>query len=90
LSTGFENSRKICNVPHIQQIWDEKKELNRQQEKTHQNRQECMAEVLSQPQSMPAGHVRLPLAAVGRHSIELKEIERTLIANPDPQFRGVC
>ena len=86
----FENSYKICHVPHIKQIWDEKKELNRQRERIHQNRQECMAEVLSQPQSVPSGQVRLPLAAVGRHSIELKEVERTRSASPDLQFRGVC
>jgi hypothetical protein len=84
LSTTFENSYKICHVPHIKQIWDEKKELNRQRERIHRNRQECMAEVLSSAQ------VRLPLAAVGRHSIELKEVERTRSASPDLQVRGVC
>ncbi len=52
-------SYKICHVPHIKHIWDEKKELNLQRERVRQNRLQFVAEVLTQSRPEPAGQDRV-------------------------------
>ncbi len=62
---ALESSYKICHVPHIKQIWDEKKGLNLQRERLRRQRHDIEAEVIRSFTSRP-----------GRQSVELDDLAR--------------
>ncbi len=65
LTHAVESSYKICHVPHIKQIWDEKNGLNLQRERLRRQRHEIEAEVIRSFTPRP-----------GRQSVELDDIAR--------------
>ena len=65
LTHALGSSYKICHVPHVKQIWDEKKGLNLQRERLRRQRHEIEAEVIRSFTPRP-----------GRQSVELDDLAR--------------